>query len=245
MRILDCKSPVCQEIAQGAPLMLDYLCDDCRAHFGYVKTYLDAMDIEYTINPRIVRGLDYYTRTVFEFVSDEIGAQGTVCGGGRYDGLVEELGGPHVPSLGFAMGLERLMLLMETQKTPFPQAPRCDLYIASMGDKASVEAVKIVASIREDGMSAQYDLADRSVKAQMKYANKLGARYTMVLGDNELETGKAILKNMESGETQEVALSTFAEDFMGLVVHETADQLADFINEENAGNLQALFGGNL
>ena len=116
------------------------------------------------------------------------------------------------------MGLERLMLLMETQKTPFPQAPRCDLYIASMGDKASVEAVKIVASIREDGMSAQYDLADRSVKAQMKYANKLGARYTMVLGDNELETGKAILKNMESGETQEVALSTFAEDFMGLVV---------------------------
>ncbi len=127
MRILDCKSPVCQEIAQGAPLMLDYLCDDCRAHFGYVKTYLDAMDIEYTINPRIVRGLDYYTRTVFEFVSDEIGAQGTVCGGGRYDGLVEELGGPHVPSLGFAMGLERLMLLMETQKTPFPQAPRCDL----------------------------------------------------------------------------------------------------------------------
>ena len=245
MRILDCKSPVCQEIAQGVPLMLDYLCDDCRAHFGYVKTYLDAMDIEYTINPRIVRGLDYYTRTVFEFVSDEIGAQGTVCGGGRYDGLVEELGGPHVPSLGFAMGLERLMLLMETQKTPFPQAPRCDLYIASMGDKASVEAVKIVASIREDGMSAQYDLADRSVKAQMKYANKLGARYTMVLGDNELETGKAILKNMESGETQEVALSTFAEDFMGLVVHETADQLADFINEENAGNLQALFGGNL
>jgi|GEM_PF-1022158 len=137
------------------------------------------------------------------------------------------------------------MLLMEAQETPFPEAPQCDLYIASMGEKATVEAVKIVTSIREDGMAAQYDLVGRSVKAQMKFANKLGARYTMVLGDNELTTGKAVLKNMETGETQEVALSTFAEDFMGMVVHETANQLADFLNDESAGDLQALLGGNL
>ena len=143
------------------------------------------------------------------------------------------------------MGLERLMLLMEAQKTPFPEAPKCDLYIASMGEKATVEAVKIVASVREDGMSAQYDLAGRSVKAQMKYANKLGAQYTMVLGDNELETGKAVLKNMETGDTRQVELTTFADDFMGLVVHETANQLADFLNDESAGDLQALLGGNL
>ena len=138
MRILDCKSPVCKEIAADAPAIIDYICDDCSKHFESVKKYLEKMYIEYTVNPRIVRGLDYYTRTVFEFVSNDIGAQGTVCGGGRYDGLIEELGGPHTPSLGFGMGLERVMLVMEAQGCEFPTPEKTMVYLAPMGEAAVV-----------------------------------------------------------------------------------------------------------
>ncbi len=221
MRILDCKSPVCAAIAKDAPKVLDYLCDDCRAHFSQVQSFLKTMQIPFTVNPTIVRGLDYYTRTVFEFVSTEIGAQGTVCGGGRYDGLVEEIGGPHTPALGFGMGLERLQLLMEAQDLPFPAPETCNLYIASMGDNALQTAAQIVSALRQEGVYAEFDVVGRSVKAQMKYANKIGAKFTMVLGDSELETGKAMLKNMETGEQQEMALDTFEGDFMRLSISES------------------------
>lgn len=230
MRILDCKSPVCSEIAKDAPVVIDYLCDECAEHFDKVQQYLKAQDIEYTINPRIVRGLDYYTKTVFEFVSSSIGAQGTVCGGGRYDGLVDELGGQKTPSLGFGMGLERLMLLMEAQNTPFPDASVPDLFIVALGDKATLKAVEIAKDMRAEGFSTVLDLNQRSIRAQMKYADKLGARFNLVIGDNEVDTGIAKLKNMANGEESEIALQTFVSGFYNISLSE---QLADLeINGE-------------
>lgn len=227
MRILDCKSPVCSEIAKGAPKVTDFLCEDCRNHFDSVQNYLKAMGIAFTVNPSIVRGLDYYTRTVFEFVSTGIGAQGTVCGGGRYDGLVEEIGGAHTPALGFAIGIERLMLLMEKQGLPFPEREKCALYIVTMGEKASLEAAKIASALRKEGVEVQFDVVGRSVKAQMKYANKLGAQFTVVLGDSELESGVVRLKNMESGEETEVALSDFENAFLRASLSESLKGLEE------------------
>mgnify|MGYP005904772219 FL=1 len=221
MRILDCKSPVCSKIAQGAPKITDYLCDECREHFASVQKYLDAAGVEYTVNPTIVRGLDYYTKTVFEFVTDFIGAQGTVCGGGRYDGLIEELGGKHLPSLGFAMGIERLLMLMDKQGIEIPEPSTCDLYVAVMGEKASLKSFEIIKAVRSCGLIAETDVVGRGLRAQMKYADKIGAKFSMVLGDNEIEQGKAVIKNMSSGEQTEIVLDdTFAEKFMVL-------QLAD------------------
>lgn len=221
MRILDCKSPVCSKIAQGAPKITDYLCDECKEHFASVQKYLDAAGVEYTVNPTIVRGLDYYTKTVFEFVTDFIGAQGTVCGGGRYDGLIEELGGKHLPSLGFAMGIERLLMLMDKQGVEIPKPSTCDLYIAVMGEKASLKSFEIIKAVRSCGLIAETDVVGRGLRAQMKYADKIGAKFSMVLGDNEIEQGKAVIKNMSSGEQTEIVLDdTFAEKFMVL-------QLAD------------------
>lgn len=218
MRILDCKSPVCSKIAAGAPKILDYLCGDCRAHFEAVQQYLTAMGISFTVNPGIVRGLDYYTRTVFEFVSKEIGAQGTVCGGGRYDGLLEELGGKPMAACGFGLGIERLLLLMETQKTPFPEPKKCDIYLASMGEAANIEAARLACDLRAEGLSAQFDTVSRGLKAQMKYADKLGALYTVVLGDTELETRKANLKNMKDGTLTEISLDDFTDTFQSIVI---------------------------
>lgn len=225
MRILDCKSPVCKEICEGAPAIIDYICEDCSAHFESVKKYLDVMNISYVVNPRIVRGLDYYTRTVFEFVSNQIGAQGTVCGGGRYDGLVEELGGPHTPSLGFAMGTGRLLMLLEAQGIELPKPDACELYVAPMGENAALEAMRIVSELRSNGVSSQTDVAGRSLKAQMKFADKIGARFTMVLGDNEIEQGKANLKNMDNGEVTEVELADLAENFMQILIKQETDAL--------------------
>ncbi|MBQ4333226.1 MAG: histidine--tRNA ligase [Clostridia bacterium] len=203
MRILDCKSPVCHGIAAEAPVMLDYLCDDCAEHFASVKECLDAAGIQYVVDTHIVRGLDYYTRTVFELVSD----QGlVVAGGGRYDGLVSELGGAAQPGLGFAMGIERLLMVMEEQGARFPEAPVCDLYLVSMGQAAAKRCFALATALREGGATVECDIVGRSLKAQMKYADKLGARYTVVVGDNELETGRAQLKDMTSGSTEEVPL---------------------------------------
>ncbi len=202
MRILDCKSPICSQIAKNAPVVLDFLCDDCRQHFESVKAHLKAQNIEFTVNPHIVRGLDYYTRTVFEFVSGDIGAQSTVCGGGRYDGLVSQMGGPTVPSLGFGMGIERLMLVLENQKADLPEAAKTDIYIATMGENAALKATELCAMLRAEGLKAETDICNRGLKAQMKYANKIGAKFSIVIGDSELESGKASLKDMqESTET--------------------------------------------
>lgn len=239
MRILDCKSPICHEIAQGAPVVIDYLCDECKEHFEKVQKYLDAQNIEYKINPQIVRGLDYYTKTVFEFVSNSIGAQGTVCGGGRYDGLVEELGGQHTASLGFAMGLERLMLLMEAQGCEFPQAEKPDLFIVALGEKATLKALEIAKDMREEGFSALLDLNQRSVRAQMKYADKLGAKFNVVIGDNEVENKIAKLKNMQTGEETEINLDTFVSGFYNISLN---DQLADLEINGEEFDFGSLFG---
>jgi histidyl-tRNA synthetase len=214
MRILDCKSPVCSEIAKDAPKITDYLCDECKEHFAQVQKYLDAAGVEYVVNPTIVRGLDYYTKTVFEFVTDFIGAQGTVCGGGRYDGLIEELGGKHLPSLGFAMGMERLLMLMDKQGIEIPKPSSCDLYVATMGERAKEKAFTLIKSVRNCGLIAETDIVGRGLRAQMKYADKIGAKYSMVLGDNEIEDGIAEVKNMDSGEKVQLSLDEgFAEKF--------------------------------
>lgn len=207
MRLLDCKSSEDREIAKDAPVILDYLCEECSEHFAKLKKYLDNAGIAYTVDPKIVRGLDYYTKTVFEFITTEIGAQGTVCGGGRYDGLIEQLGGQHTPALGFGMGIERLLLVMDKQNCDYLSPKKCDIYFASMGDAALEKAMELTRGLREYGYCAEYDLMGRGIKAQMKYANKIGAVYTVVLGDNELADGKAKLKEMESGKETEILLN--------------------------------------
>ncbi len=215
MRILDCKSPVCGQIAANAPMMRDYLCEDCAAHFERVQKLLTDTGVEFTVNPMIVRGLDYYTRTVFEFVSDDLGAQSTVCGGGRYDGLVEEMGGAPTPALGYAIGLERLLMILEAQQVELPPTPKCEVYLASLGAAAEEKAFALAAMLRECSIFAACDICGRSLKAQMKYANKIGAQYSVVIGDEELAGNKAKLKNMETGETSEIALDeTFLQDFV-------------------------------
>ncbi|MGN1089279.1 MAG: histidine--tRNA ligase [Huintestinicola sp.] len=224
MRILDCKSEICRDIGKDAPLMIDYLCDECHDHFEKLKGYLEEMGIKYSVDPRIVRGLDYYTKTVFEFITTSIGAQGTVCGGGRYDGLIEEMGGNPTPSLGFAMGLERLIMTMENQGCEFMEPKKCDIYIGAMGDNAQRKAVALTKILRDEGYYAECDVMGRGVKAQMKYANKIGAAFSMILGDNELESGMARLKNMTTGEEAEITIGDkFADRFADI---HTADMFA-------------------
>ena len=204
MRILDCKDESCRRIAAGAPAVLDYICDDCRAHFDGVKERLDDAGIAYTVNPAIVRGLDYYTRTVFEFIEDPTGL--TVCGGGRYDGLVEQLGGSPLPGLGFGMGFERLLMVMQAQGTVPAEDRPASVYFASMGAAAARKAAELAAQLRESGIPAEYDLLGRSLKAQMKYADKAGFAYTAVLGDSELTDARVQLKNMKNGGSAAVPL---------------------------------------
>ncbi|MBQ7219306.1 MAG: histidine--tRNA ligase [Ruminococcus sp.] len=206
MRLLDCKVEHDHQLAEGAPTIQEYLCDECREHFESVKAYLDAVGVEYTVNPKIVRGLDYYTKTVFEFISGDIGAQSTVCGGGRYDGLIEDLGGNPMPALGFAAGIERLLLTLDAQGIEIPAPESCDLYIASMGDRAHLKAASLATALRTAGIKAEFDVVGRGLRAQMKYADKLSAKYSIVLGDNEIDEGVAKLKNMQSGEQKEISL---------------------------------------
>lgn len=228
MRILDCKSPVCSEIAKNAPTVLDFICEDCSAHFDGVKSCLDAAGLEYQVNPTIVRGLDYYTRTVFEFVSNNIGAQGTVCGGGRYDGLIEELGGQPTPSLGFGMGIERLLLLLDSQGIEIEKPPVCDLYIVGMGEAAKLKAFEIIEGVRNSSLIAEGDIVGRGLKAQMKYADKIGAKFSMVIGDNELAANKAVIKNMADGTKHEVPLDDgFYDAFFTLHVNGTNDSFIE------------------
>ena len=217
MRILDCKSPICAGIAEGAPRMLDYLCEDCSRHFEGVKHSLTEIGIPYTVNPTIVRGLDYYTRTVFEFISTATGAPLTVCAGGRYDGLVEEMGGPSMPALGFGLGMERALMILEAQKADLAEKNPCSVFIAALGEEASFAAFRMAHELRLSGISAACDVNGRGLKAQMKYADKIGALYSMVLGDNELQTGEAVLKNMETGEKHTVFIGDgFLEQFAAI-----------------------------
>ncbi|MBR6728780.1 MAG: histidine--tRNA ligase, partial [Clostridia bacterium] len=219
LRILDCKEKSCKAIYESAPILLDNICPECGEHFERLKKCLDVMGIPYTIDGTIVRGLDYYTKTVFEIVSKNIGAQGTVCGGGRYNGLVSELGGPEMPAVGFGLGMERLLLLLDNLGIdPAPPEPP-DLFIVNIGEKADIFAQKLALDLRRQGIATERDYMSRSVKAQMKYANKIGAKYTIVLGDDEIDTARANIKNMETGEVTEVdinALGNFFKQLGGL-----------------------------
>ena len=204
MRILDCKSPEDKEAVKDAPMMLDYMCEDCSRDFEELKSYLDAMGIDYVVDPSIVRGLDYYTKTAFEFITTKIGAQGTVCGGGRYDHLIEEVGGPDMPGVGFGLGKERLLLLMDACGHDFGAAPAPQIFLAWIGDDAKLYALKLLHELRGKGIRAEMDTKERNLKGQMKYANKLGAAYTAVIGSDEVESGEITLKNMSTSEQTKV-----------------------------------------
>lgn len=208
MRIIDCKSEVCSEIAKGAPKMIDYLCDECSSHFEEVKKGLDNIGIKYKINPDIVRGLDYYTKTVFEFTSNALGAQSTVCGGGRYSGLVEELGGKPAEGIGFAAGLERLILILKKEDGFKNKESVPDLFAGAIGKDAQSFAQRLIYNLRNLGIRAEQDLLERSVKAQMKYADKIRAAYSVVIGEDEIAKEKACFKNMTTGEQTECALES-------------------------------------
>ena len=205
LRMLDCKEKGCRQIAAGAPRILDYLCDDCASHFESLKAMLTENGVSYEIDPNIVRGLDYYSKTVFEFVSTAIGAQGTVCGGGRYDTLIENLGGSPTPAVGFAVGIERLILLMQNTGVPFGEEPTVTVYLAGMDEPSRKKAFAIAQELRRNGISAEIDLMGRSIKAQFKYAGKTGAKYVAVIGSNELENGVMSVKNMSTSTSETVA----------------------------------------
>lgn len=206
MRIIDCKSPVCHELVKGAPMMLDYLCDDCKDAFEQLKANLDAMGIEYVVDPGIVRGLDYYTKTAFEFVTTKIGAQGTVCGGGRYDGLVEEIGGPATPGVGFGLGKERLLMTMEACGAEIPEPDKTDVFIAVMGDNAKAAGLKLMRQLRKAGVAVQMDIMGRNIKNQFKFANRINAKKTVVIGDDELANNSFAIKDMATSQQVNVPM---------------------------------------
>lgn len=220
LRILDCKSPVCAKLAEGAPKISDFLCGACREHFEKLQKYLNAAGIGFTVDARIVRGLDYYTGPVFEFVSDEIGAQGTVCGGGRYDGLIAEMGGRPMPACGFGLGIERLLLLLNAQGFAFPERKKCELFLVSAGEEANLAASRLAEGLRKREVAVQFDTMGRSVKAQMKYADRLGVLYTAVIGDDELKNGVVNLKRMSDGMQEQVELSDFTAAFLRVVTRQ-------------------------
>ena len=199
LRVLDCKKPGCQAQIQDAPSMLDLLCEDCRSHFEQLKTCLDQAGIPYRVNPRIVRGLDYYTKTVFELITETPNGNLTVCGGGRYDQLVAQLGGPDIPAVGFGMGLERVLMLLDAEGVQIPEPPLYDVFVTYMGDHW-VPAFRLVEELREQGLAADMDHCGRSLKAQFKFANKTGAAFSATLGDEEVQNGTVRLKNMNTRE---------------------------------------------
>ena len=205
LRILDCKEEKCKELNQGAPVILDYLCDECREHFENVQKYLKANGVDYEIDAGIVRGLDYYTKTVFEFISEDDGL--TVLGGGRYDGLVEEVGGQPTPAVGFAMGMERLLEVFERANPDLVKEKTMDLYVASIGEEADIFATKLATELRNEGIQVEKDICSRSLNAQFKYANKTNAKYVLTIGENEVRENKAKIKNMVTGEETELNLT--------------------------------------
>ncbi len=207
LRVLDCKSPICSGIAKDAPKTLEHLCDGCESHFEKLKKLLDACGVEYVVDPSIVRGLDYYTGTVFEFTVDSIGAQSTVCGGGRYDGLLSSIGGPELPAVGFGMGITRLIQALKDENLVPEFNNGCDVYIAPLGENAGVPAFILAQNLKGLGVSAETDLCGRSLKAQMKYADKAGASYVLVVGDDEIQQNQAELRNMNNGERTQVELT--------------------------------------
>lgn len=231
MRLLDCKEDACAKIAKDAPVMLDYLCEDCATHFGEVKQHLNEAEINYVVNPHIVRGLDYYTNTVFEFIADGVGTQGTVCAGGRYDGLIEQMGGQATPAVGFAMGLERMLLLLEENGLLQDNTEGPLVFVAGMGQQGAKTARAVTRAFRREGFVAECDIAGRSLKAQMKAANRLNAQYTLVIGDDEAASGSAKLKKMADGSEYEFSLQ---DAVLSLVTVWAGDEDVDLLGDDDA-----------
>lgn len=218
MRVIDCKNETCQANIVDIPLMADHLCDNCKDHFDQLKSYLDEMDIKYVVDNKIVRGLDYYKRTAFEIISNDLGAQSTVCGGGRYDGLVEQIGGPSGYSgIGFGLGAERLLLTLEANGVEIGNPNHTDIFVVTIGDKAKLKSFSILKDLRENHISADKDHLDRSLKAQFKYSNKINAKYTIVIGDDELDKDKATLKNMETGDQKLIKISELVNELRSVL----------------------------
>lgn len=213
LRVLDCKNDSCKKINQNAPKILDYICDDCRAHFEKVQKLLKLANVDFTIDSGIVRGLDYYTRTVFEFVSENIGAQGTVCGGGRYDGLVAQLGGNDVCGIGFAVGIERILMLLENTGVTIPNDTSVQVYLAPMGENEAEKVFELATQLRNAGVSCDFDHMQRGIKSQFKYADKIKAKYVGVIGSNELANGVVKLKKMADGSEYTVEFSALVDFF--------------------------------
>ncbi len=221
LRLLDCKEDNCKLLAKNAPVITNYLCEECHNKFEKVKSGLTALHISYVIDPGLVRGLDYYTNTAFEIQYPPLGAQSAICGGGRYDKLVEEMGGPDVPGIGFAVGLERLLLALEGQNL-IPNCPKkSSVYIVALGEKAEIEGLKIQGELREKGVMTYMDLQEKSLKGQMKQAGKVQSIYAVIIGENEIEQGKATVKHMQTGEQSEISFS----------------QVADYISRTNSINI--------
>ena len=213
MRVIDCKNPQCKENLKDIPFMIDNLCDDCKEHFETLKKYLTEMGIDFVVDKTIVRGLDYYRKTAFEIISNDIGAQSTVCGGGRYDGLVELLGGPKdISGIGFGLGVERLLLTLENNNIEIDNPKSTDIYIATIGDAAKTRSFKIIRDLRANHISADNDHLNKSIKAQFKYSDKINAKYTVVIGDDELANDTATLKNMQTSEQTTIKLSEIVDE---------------------------------
>jgi len=207
LRLLDCKKPLCQQVANLAPRSVDYLCPECDSHFKRLQRYLGLLDLPFEINHRLVRGLDYYTKTVFEIQPEEEGAQSTIGGGGRYDDLIEELGGKPTPAIGFATGIERIILNLKKQNIPVPLSPRPQVFTAFLGDEAREEAIKLTATLRKNGIGVIEALGSKSLKAQLRQANNLGVRYAVIIGEQEIKTSTAILRDMTTSEQKTVPIS--------------------------------------
>lgn len=212
LRILDCKRESCREVAEGAPDVFAHLCDECRDHFNDVKNALDAIGASYRLDKRLVRGLDYYTKTAYEVLSGELGSQNAVCGGGRYDNLAEAIGGPHIPAVGFAAGVDRILMVMEQQGCSFGDRLVLDAFVVAQQDLFRTDALKLAETLRRSGLAAEMDLGGRSMKAQMKAASSSGARYACIIGENEHQRGTATVKDMTTAEQREMPLSSLAEE---------------------------------
>jgi histidyl-tRNA synthetase len=206
LRVLDCKKPGCREQVAAAPSIIEHLCQSCHDHFTVVQRSLQQLDVGFVLNKFMVRGLDYYVRTTFEFVTDELGAQSAVCAGGRYDGLIQMLGGGKTPGIGFAIGLERLVLLLQQHDRFSDSAEQIDVFLAGLGEEASEHCYVIMHQLRKAGLSAEMDLENRSLKSQMKQADKAGASFVLIVGEKELEQGKAVLRDMKTKEQKELAI---------------------------------------
>ena len=217
MRIIDCKNEKCQGELTDTPVILDYICSECKDHFEKLQGYLKSMDINFEIDPTIVRGLDYYNKTAFEIISKDIGAQSTVCGGGRYDGLVEEIGGPSTPGVGFGLGIERLILTLENNNMEIPKPRGIDVFMVTIGERADKKAMELAYKLRKNSISVDIDHLNRSIKAQFKYSNKINSSYTIVIGDDELDNDVVSLKNMETGDQQEIKLSQIVEEMQNRI----------------------------